>query len=334
MNSINTCKFSDSLRARAIDLLSKKILITRFTGSEQEKDISESPNCDGYGRIHHFRRQTGTGWPENPLPIDPAAHKLGTVAADLLKVQVFQNSACNWRCWYCFVPFDLLSANPKKAAWLSAGELIDLYQKSVNPPQVIDLSGGQPDLTPEWIPWMMQELQSRNLDKSLYLWSDDNLSTDYFWRFLTNSDIDLIRGYRNYGKVCCFKGFDPTSFAFNTGAAPDLFDRQFELFGRYLGIGIDLYAYVTVTSPTNENIGHAMKIFVDRLQTLHTNLPLRTIPLEIKSFSPMQRRLQTSHEDAIRIQQEAIRFWNEEIQTRFSPTERQLSICEIPLTRV
>jgi uncharacterized Fe-S cluster-containing radical SAM superfamily protein len=334
MSSINTDKVSQNLRSKAIDPIAKKILITRFTGSEQEKDLSELPNCGGYGRIRHFRRQTSSGWPENPLPIDPAALKLGTVAANLLKAQVFQSSACNWRCWYCYVPFDLLSANPKKATWLSVGDMVDLYQKGSEPPKVIDLSGGQPDLTPEWIPWMMQELRNRNLDKSLYLWSDDNLSNNYFWQFLTDADIDLIRGYRNYGKVCCFKGFDPGSFAFNTGAAPELFDRQFELFGQYLGLGIDLYAYTTFTSPFKGNIGPAMKLFFDRLQKLHPNLPLRVIPLEIKNFSPMQRRIQQTHEDAIRNQQEAIKFWNEEIQARFSSTERQLSICEVPLTQI
>jgi uncharacterized Fe-S cluster-containing radical SAM superfamily protein len=331
---ISTDKVSESLRGKAIDLGSKKILVTRFSGSDQEKDISEPLNCDGYGRIHHFRRQTSPGWPENPLPIDPAAYKLGTTAANLLKAQLFQTSACNWRCWYCYVPFNLLCANPKKAAWLSAAEMVDLYQKSDDPPKVIDLSGGQPDLTPEWIPWMMRELQLRKLDMSLYLWSDDNLSNDYFWRFLTSVDIALICNYRNYGKVCCFKGFDPESFAFNTGAAPDLFDRQFELFSRYLGMGIDLYGYITFTSPIKQNVGYAMKTFVNRLQTLHPNLPLRTIPLEIKRFSPMQSRLQPLHEHAIRFQHEAIKFWNEEIQSRFSPSQRQLPICEVPLTGI
>jgi uncharacterized Fe-S cluster-containing radical SAM superfamily protein len=333
MNVINTDQVSENLRHKAIDLISKKILITRFSGSEQEKDIHEPLNCEGHGRIRHFRRQTNSGWPENPLPIDPAAHKLGIPKGDLLKAQVFQNSACNWRCWYCYVPFSLLSANPKKATWLSASEMVELYSKSNDQPKVIDLSGGQPDLTPEWIPWMMHELRQRNLEKSVYLWSDDNLSNDYLLRFLTNDDFELMRSYRNYGKVCCFKGFDNESFAFNTAAAPDLFDRQFELFSKHLTLGLDLYAYTTFTSTNEQNIGHKMKVFVDRLQSLHPNLPLRTIPLEIKSFTPMQNRLQPPHENAIRIQQTAIQCWNQEIQERFSPAERQLPIFEISLTR-
>ena len=66
---------------------------------------------EGFGRIRHFRRSTSPGWPSNPLPIDPACKFLGTPAEDVARAQVFQNAVCNWRCWYCFVPFELLSAN-------------------------------------------------------------------------------------------------------------------------------------------------------------------------------------------------------------------------------
>jgi len=33
---------------------------------------------------------------------------------------------------------------------------------------MIDLSGGQPDLTPEWIPWMMECLSDKGLNKKVY----------------------------------------------------------------------------------------------------------------------------------------------------------------------
>src|SRR5215831_5390389 len=111
MPVIDTDQVSERLRAKAIDVPGKKVLITRLSGSKQEPDIQEPVNCDGFGRIRHFRRRTSDGWPDNPLPIDPAANRLGIAPEDMLKAQVFQNSACNWRCWYCYVPFELLSAN-------------------------------------------------------------------------------------------------------------------------------------------------------------------------------------------------------------------------------
>jgi len=54
-----------------------------------------------------------------------------------------------------------------------------------------------PDLVPEWVPWMMQELASRGLDKSISL-SDDNLSNYFFWEHLTGSQIETIRDYSMY----------------------------------------------------------------------------------------------------------------------------------------
>jgi uncharacterized Fe-S cluster-containing radical SAM superfamily protein len=332
MPKINTEQVSEKLRAKAIDVARQKILVTRLAGSKQEPDIHEPINCDGFGRIRHFRRQTAEGWPENPLPIDPAANRLGTSQGQVLKAQVFQNAACNWRCWYCYVPFELLSANPKTSAWLSAGEILDLYESLSERPKVIDLSGGQPDLTPEWVPWMMRELRRRGLDASVFLWSDDNLSNDYFWKFLAADEIDLVRSYRNYGKVCCFKGFDPISFSFNTGASPELFDQQFQLFRQYAELDIDLYAYTTFTSPCGEGIHRAMARFVDKLQEIHPHIPLRTIPLEIRTFSAMQSRVKCEHEKAIHVQTEAIACWNYELNRRFSASARQRPIYEIPLS--
>ena len=281
---IDTDKWSSHWRHAGIELETKRILVTNFLDTRQEDDLSEPSNCEGFGRIRHFRRATSSGWPANPLPIDPAAKFLGTRTEDVLRAQVFQNAVCNWRCWYCFVPFELLSANHKHAAWLSAAKLLELHLDQPEPPRVIDLSGGQPDLTPEWVPWMIQEIRSRGLEREIYLWSDDNLSTDYFWRSLSISEIDLVGSAKNYGRVCCFKGFDEGSFSFNTLADESLFSRQFELFRRFVDLGIDVYAYATLTSPTSDKIADRMRSFVDRLQTVHENPPIEDRPAGNSDF--------------------------------------------------
>jgi uncharacterized Fe-S cluster-containing radical SAM superfamily protein len=328
---IDTASFSAKLRAKSINVKSRKLLITNYIGSEQEKDLSEPANCNGFGRIRHFHRRTTAGWPENPLPIDPATTKLDLPAENVLSAQVFQNASCNWRCWYCYVPFDLLGANEKRASWLTCGELLDLYKTQPSPPRVIDLSGGQPDLIPEWIPWMMRELQDRNLAESIYLWSDDNLSNDYFWRYLSADDISLISQYRNYGKVCCFKGFNSSSFAFNTAAEPDLFVQQLALFRRYIDVGIDVYAYATFTTPDASNIEDDMSHFVDELQLISVNLPLRVIPLEIQNFSPMKKRVRDEQHHAIQNQWSAIECWKSELERRFDTGQREQRISDVRL---
>lgn len=315
-----------------MDVERRRILVTNFRETEQEPDLSEPPNCKGFGRIRHFRKETSAGWPPNPLPIDPAGAALGLPTANVLRAQVFQNAVCNWRCWYCFVPFDLLSANPKHSAWLTPGDLLDLYLDQSSPPPVIDLTGGQPDLAPEWVPWMMEESRFRGLGEKVYLWSDDNLSTDYFWKYLSSAQIDLVRSYRNYGRVCCFKGFDEESFSFNTLAEPGLFDMQFELMRRFVALGIDVYAYVTLTTSLAQGIPAKISRFVDRLQRIHELLPLRTVPLEITVFTPVRGRMTMQGQDALENQQLAIQAWNIELESRYSADLRAKTIDNVPLT--
>jgi uncharacterized Fe-S cluster-containing radical SAM superfamily protein len=329
--AINTEVLSARYRAASVDLEGKRLLITNFLNTEQEKDLSEPPNCGGIGRIRHFRRETSSSWAPNPLPIDPACKALGLPSTDMIRAQVFQNAACNWRCWYCYVPFDLLRANPDYSDWLSPATLIDRYLDQPDPPPIIDLTGGQPDLIPEWVPWMMAEIKNRGLEQQIYLWSDDNLSNDYFWKYLSNADIELIATYPKYGRVCCFKGFNAESFAFNTSAEPALFDQQFELLRRLLTLGIDLYAYATFTSPSNVGIAEDMRRFVDRLQMLDENLPLRTVPLQIQEFTPVKQRLNQDIYEVLHNQQIAIEAWHHELESRYSSEERACNIASVHL---
>lgn len=329
--SINTDAISARYREQSVDLVARHLLVTNFRNTEQEKDFTEAANCQGFGRVRHFHRKTSEGWPTNPLPIDPACKALGIPSVDILRAQVFQNASCNWRCWYCFVPFDLLAANRKYSDWLSPAQLIDLYLEQPDPPKMIDLTGGQPDLVPEWVPWMMNEVRTRGLERNIYLWSDDNLSNDYFWRFLSDQERELIAEYNNYGRVCCFKGFNAESFAFNTLAEPMLFDRQFELMGRLLTVGMDLYAYATITTPSAKGIKDDIQHFMDRLQSLNEYLPLRTVPLEVEIFTPVQKRLDEIKKQALKNQWTAVEAWQRELECRFSSEDRARNIANVPL---
>ena len=322
---------SAHFRDRVIDIQAQRILIANFYDSEQEKDLTVGPNCEGFGRIRHFRRKANKNWVDDPLPIDPVCKALDLPTTDMLRAQVFQIAACNFKCWYCFVPYELLRANLENSRWLSPSSLIDLYLDQEDPPPVIDLSGGQPDLAPEWVPWMMRELRNRGLEKKVYLWSDDNLSTDYFWRYLSEEDRELVSTYLTYSRVCCFKGFDSDSFTFNTRTEPDLFDRQFELIKRFFGLGIDLYAYVTLTTGSSKKIGERMHGFVDRLQEIDKYLPLRTVPLEILAFTPVKKRLDSGKEKALKNQYFAIDAWRRELEDRYSSKERDRNIVDIQL---
>lgn len=329
--AINTARFSEELRKRVILPQSRHLLITNFSHSAQAQDLTVPPNCGGYGRIRRFRRTVKTNWPPDPLPMLPACKALGLEPADEMIAQVFQLAGCNWRCWYCFVDYKLLSADRRYASFLTPQELVSLYLTEENKAPIIDLSGGHPELAPEWVLWMMQELQLRRLNNETYLWSDDNLSTDFLWKYLTHEEIDLICSYRNYGRVCCFKGFDPFSFSFNTRADPDLFGRQFRLAEGLLSLGLDLFCYATFTTPNTRDIDQHMSRFVDMLQELDPNLPLRTVPLEITIYAPVRERLRTVPSEALANQYLAAEAWTEELTSRYSTEELEMAISEVPL---
>jgi uncharacterized Fe-S cluster-containing radical SAM superfamily protein len=326
---INTEKFSSAMRDRAIDLRNRRVLMTKFPGSEQEKDFELPANCGGFGRIHHFHRNQGVNWPPNPLPIDPALYFLELPRQDEIEVQVFQNAVCSWRCWYCFVDFDLLSANPKHSEFKSASELLDLYLNESNRPAIVDLSGGQPDLVPEWTLWMLEEIKARRLSSKVFVWSDDNLSNDFLWRFLSEANLEALRDSPNYARVGCFKGYDPDSFGFNTSAEPYLFFEQFKLMRRLVLAGFDVYGYATFTSTNTKEVGRKVREFVDRLQSeVHELFPLRTIPLRIRAFTPMLRRHQREQAIAMEVQEEAVRAWCEELAARFDAETRSREVFQ------
>jgi uncharacterized Fe-S cluster-containing radical SAM superfamily protein len=331
---IDTARFAEHLRARAIDLDGRRVLISRLAGSGQEVDLTLPANCNGYGRVRHFRLMTANGWPANPLPIVPACRALGIAPVpNLMTALVFQNAACAWRCWYCFVPEELLNADPKRSAWFTADELVALYRAIPEAPRIIDLSGGSPDLIPEWTAWMMRALREVGLDQSTYLWTDDNLSTTYLFSELTSADRDLLCSYPNYGRVCCIKGFDNRSFAFNTRAALADYDRQFEILKRVIELGIDVYGYVTLTSPHEDGITAGVRDLLDRLQAIDSNFPLRVVPLRIQVFTPVEHRLSKdgARERSLTIQEEAIAAWNVEIERRFDARLRARLVTDVPL---
>ena len=330
---IDTVDFSARLRTRAINTGERQVLISRLDGSDQARDLTVPPNCGGFGRVRHFRQATSPGWPTNPLPIVPAARALGLEPPLAMTAQVFQNAACNWRCWYCYVPYNLLAADPARSAWLTAEELVAFYAAEGERPLVLDLSGGSPDLVPEWVPWMMEALDAAGLSKSTYLWSDDNLSTEYLFGQVPAADVERMQAYRNYGRVCCFKGFDEASFSFNTRAAPDAFIRQFDVMDRLLGLDLDVYGYATFTTPTVAGVRDQMARFVDRLQGLHFNLPLRVVPLEVVSFSPAAGRMDETRRAALNNQRAAIEAWCFELENRFDDAARTAPICDVPLRK-
>ncbi len=321
-----------NLRSRSIDE-NGRFLVANLAGSVQERDLTEGCNCQGYGRIHHFFLEHGYEWPANPLPHHVAAWKLGRETPNMERVQVFQIAACNCRCWYCYVDYDLLSASPSRSAFKSAEELLELFLMEENRPDVIDLSGGQPDIVPEWPVRMMEALTKRGLQDDYYLWMDDNLTSYNAWTYLSSSEVDLLRTYKNFGRVGCFKGFSSRTFHENTCAPAELLKRQINIMSRWVDSGIDTYGYITLTTSNLTGSRRALASFLDQIQEkIHPLLPLRVVPLRILPYAPTDRRMKKWMRDAMTNQLEVLSHWKDEIEARYSKEEIRLPIYMVKVT--
>lgn len=327
----NIEKALDGMRRKLVkhETDKKYFSISRIGDSKQSDDLSVPANCNGFGRIHHFRKLASPDWLEDYLPAYPAYKALGLPFQDDINAQVFQISVCNLNCWYCFVPEELRCGNNMNSKWMTTDELIELYCSESERPMVIDLSGGNPELVPEWVVEMMRSLKNKGIDNTVYLWSDDSLSTDAFFRFLSNDDIDILKSYKNYGKVCCFKGFDFDSFRFNSSLPKHYFFIQKEMFRRYYQMELDMYGYITITTNNVDNIEKKVSSFMDYLQSIHANLPLRVIPLKIMVFGAMEHRLDEEKRQALKNQDVVLNAWKNELERRFTSDQIGNRICDV-----
>jgi uncharacterized Fe-S cluster-containing radical SAM superfamily protein len=323
-HSLNADLLAERYRSRVINLLERRVLIARLNDSREGTDDYTLINCDGYGRIREFTQYKlyleRTVFPDRPM----RPNFRGYPPATMVRTQVFQLAACNWRCWYCFVDDNRLSASPSTAKYLSAPELLALYMSTQDRPDIIDLSGGQPDLAPEWTLWMIDECARRGLLGHVYFWIDDNLSNDFLFKFLSEYEIARMVSIPNLSRMGCFKGFDEESFSFTTLAEPSHFDRQFETAKRIISAGFRFYAYATFTASHLRGVEAKMRAFVDRLQSAHELLPLWTTPLKIHNFAVTRTRLDRERSDSMVNQFTAFKIWDEELARRFPGKLRNL----------
>lgn len=326
-------EFGLKLRSILLKKDEKEILISDLRSSEQTADIHDI-NCDGYGRVWHKSILPEDNWGEIVLPYQPASWRLGISLEEASVIQVFQSAGCNYRCWFCYVDYRLLKADIERGRYFTCESLVRLLQREKEIPKVIRLSGGQPDLTPEWTPWMMQALIDAGLDDKTYLWLDDNLSNYYAWTVLSSSDWAMMRTYKNFGRVGCLKGYDPSSFHFNTRAPSDHFYRQLDILGRLVREGFDVYVYLVLTAEDSSNVEDKMERLLDLLQNIHPNLPLRVSPLKIKPYSPTVSRMRGTQVDALDSNQyEALAAWKKSLARRFTKEQLSLKCYEVSINQ-
>lgn len=318
---LDPIRLAKRLREKLIMPDKQQVLISRLQGSKQESDIKAGINCQGYGRLRTTTPVADTWAFDTIVPNEPAASRLSLNSKETELSQLFQIAGCNFRCWFCYVDDKSLRANPSNSRFFRAEELLELFLAEPIRPRIITLTGGQPDLVPEWLPWIMRAMYKLGIADDYFLWMDDNLSTDFAWQFLSKEDWELIRGYRNFAKIACLKSFCEAGFCENTSAKADYFEFQIENFKRLAETGIDLYGYIILTISEMEWAKELPK-FMDRLQSeIHENILLRITPLEIKVYTPTSQRVNQIYTRALRNQYEILGLWMTELEKRYQKVD-------------
>src|SRR5258708_7573081 len=160
----------------------------------------------------------------------------------------------------------------------------------------------------------MDALDRRMVGRTIYLWSDDNLSSD---RLITPEGKPLLRRMeaygRGYGKVCCLKGFDEASFAFNTGAGSSGFEKQLQILRAYAATDLDIYGYITFTSPPRTDGPDRVRRLADTLAGMRSDLLSRIVPLFVAEFSVMRPRIDSDAAAALDFQWNLMAAWTDAV---------------------
>ena len=329
--SLNSERMAEALRTKSVNLSERTIRMAKISGSVQEADLSLPTNCSGFGRIHHFRSSSDSKWIKDPLPMAPACKYFGTSVSDTILAQVFQLAACDFRCWYCFVDYGLLSADSVRSEFVSPKTLLDMMRLENIGSNLIDLSGGQPDIVPEYVLWFLEARLELGMEKTHFVWADDNLSIDYLWKYLSENQISFMLDRPGFARVGCLKGFDAESFAFNTRADQSLFDRQIDILGRLVKTGFDQYGYITLTAMDVDSVGDKVARLLDKIQIrVHPSFPLRIVPLQIFQFGAnTDRYIKEADENQFRV----LDTWLSEMQKRFTSAELSTPITNVEIRR-
>jgi uncharacterized Fe-S cluster-containing radical SAM superfamily protein len=207
-------------------------------------------------------------------PAYSAAHRLKGDPKDFNRVFAVQLSGCTFDCNFCYVPPEVNVASPNFGNFFSSKEIIEHFikarEKSKEPINVLRITGGEPTIIPEIIIEIYDKLERI---PGTYLWIDTNLSiAKNLLKF--ESDLKDIMQKKNVGVVGCFKGVSKEDFSIVTGAKLEFYETQFEVAKLYLDWKTDFYIYLPALVYEN-NIEKKMEWFVNRLQELNKDLPLR-----------------------------------------------------------
>lgn len=276
--------------SKVYDSDTKKVLLAKFTASEQMKADNEgkaTSKLEDYWRTKTYVKpddMLNPHYPIFPQPYQLASHLLGGDWNLYNRCCVIQIAKCNLDCWYCYVDKQLRQGYTHRGDgteighWFSPEEIHQMFK--VSGTKVWRISGGEPTLAPEFLIDMINLLW---LEDSL-LWIDTNLVGDSrFYDLIKNVHPEF---QENVGMCGCFKGFTEGDAATATRVGGGILQAQFDQARRMVeDTHLNAFFYVPgiVVEGTNEK--HIRQFFERMVEEVDPMAPLRTYILEIKNYS-------------------------------------------------
>lgn len=298
---------------RAIKLEEKQALFANLLGTNEAKDQYHRINCNGFGRVRSFSNFS-MHLQSDVLP-RRKFNRLGSING-IYSSQVFQVAVCDLHCWYCFVDKSNRSGASVTSRYMSPAELLDLCCEDGKYPDNIDISGGSPDLVPEFTIWMLEEIEKRGLKGKISVWVDSNLNGEYYEKCLSNSDLHYISQFPGFKFLCSLKGWNEESAYFNSGLR-GVFRQQIECLEFFSKNGMNLYIYLTLLSSNFPSEEDLRKLFA-QLYAINRDLPTYTIPLGIKPFHAVSENAKASLLNAWKMQIECANMWDSIMLEQYS----------------
>jgi uncharacterized Fe-S cluster-containing radical SAM superfamily protein len=320
-----------SIRDHIYEKSSESIFVIEFSSTAQSSDSYHRSSVHPCIRIREFSSFAMHAQPASYHGRSPRYNcllKKNSLSTESpWKTATIQLLGCAWRCWYCYVdPVNLKHTSPHARKIRIADLCIEACSVSEG---ILDLSGGQPDLVPEWPLYFNKQIMAIQGASRLHIRSEDNLCNDFLWRFLSAKEVGELARSPLYTRIGCFKGFDSESFGDVVGNGFK-FDDQLTCAARLIRDGFDPFYYATFSPSSAERLEARIRIFFEQLLGISDSLPLRVIPLLLRRTENWKPRRGVTFERKAEYNDMANQVWFALIQENFGKGAFGTELRELP----
>lgn len=285
------------------------VLFANLLDTQEAADSCHQINHGGFGRIRIFKNFSFHI--ETDILERRKFFRLSSEGewCDQFQTQVFQIGVCPFRCRYCFVDRENLDGTNPNSSFFKPTDILQMFLESWPNICNLDLSGGSPDLCPEFLFELLTEIERINLKGKVTIWVESNLDIRYYSKFPLDK-INYISTFPNFHLLCSLKGWNTSSVAYNTRNTAS-FDKQLDGLGFFIQHNFPLSVYLVFIGQKIADYNEVVTLF-QQLYHISHELPEYCVPLYIKKFHA-QRECGYQFLNTYDDQRRAATWWDEQI---------------------